>query len=265
MPRFVHLHFEKQEKLTDYCFLKSNSQPPSPAPILFVLLCTSRLGAESCGPCKAGVCRGCTEREGVSPPLGCLVVGVKLWFPFSLLWQSLRPPWKIRQAHLEPGLMVQTQENSPLCLSALRTHWGLSALPWASGLLAPVLRSPASISLGGLVRMTQCPLRALVLAGEMLCVCVGGGHGGIWVCAKCQPTPPQHRCCSLQTRSPAGQAVQQLPLLPQEGSISPQVLGLRPLGAGLCPPRCCLEAGPLSAMKRVQAQAALKTDVLSDG
>lgn len=126
MPRFVHLHFEKQEKLTDYCFLKSNSQPPSPAPILFVLLCTSRLGAESCGPCKAGVCRGCTEREGVSPPLGCLVVGVKLWFPFSLLWQSLRPPWKIRQAHLEPGLMVQTQENSPLCLSALRTHWGLS-------------------------------------------------------------------------------------------------------------------------------------------
>lgn len=113
--------------------------------------------------------------------------------------------------------------------------------------------------------MTQCPLRALVLAGEMLCVCVGGGRGGIWVCAKCQPTPPRHRCCSLQTRSPAGQAVQQLPLLPQEGGISPQMLGLRPLGAGLCPLRCCLEAGPLSAMKRVQAQAALQTDVLSDG
>lgn len=34
---------------------------------------------------------------------------------------------------------------------------------------------------------------------------------------------------------------------------------------GPCPPRCCLEVWPLSAMKRVQAQAALKTDTPSDG
>lgn len=210
MLQFVNLHFEKQEKLTDDFFLKSNSQPPSPEPVLFVVLCTSCLGVESCGPCKGGVSRGCTGREGVSLPLGCLVVGVKLWFPFSLLWQSLRPPWKIRQARLEPGPMVQTQENSSLCLSALRTRWGLSgpalkqelrlqtdggvwcwrqSLPRASGLLAPVLRSPASVSLGGLVRMAQCPLRALVLAGKMLCVCVGWGGGNLGVCRVPAHTP----------------------------------------------------------------------------
>ena len=86
------------------------------------------------------------------------------------------------------------------------------------------------------------------------------------MCAECQPTPPRHRCSSLQTERPAGQSVQQLPLPLWEGGIGPRALGLRrPPGVGPCPPRCCLEVWPLSAMKRVQAQAALKTDTPSDG
>lgn len=33
---------------------------------------------------------------------------------------------------------------------------------------------------------------------------------------------------------------------------------------GPCPPRCCLEAGPLPVMKRIQAQAALNTATVSN-
>lgn len=36
--------------------------------------------------------------------------------------------------------------------------------------------------------MAQCPLRALVLAGKMLCVCVGGG-GNLSVCRVPAHTP----------------------------------------------------------------------------
>lgn len=171
MLQFVNLHFEKQEKLTDDFFLKSNSQPPSPEPVLFVVLCTSCLGVESCGPCKGGVSRGCTRREGVSLPLGCLVVGVKLWFPFSLLWQSLRPPWKIRQARLEPGPMVQTQENSSLCLSALRTRWGLSG---------PALKQELRLQTDGGVRcwrQSASGLRAVGSCSAVTCQCLPWGAG----------------------------------------------------------------------------------------
>lgn len=174
--------------------------------------------------------------------------------------------------------MVQTRENSPLCLSALRTRGGLSgpalkpeprlqtdgggrcwreSLPRASGPLAPVLGSPASVSRGGLVRVAQRPLRALVQADEMLCV----WGGAIWVCAESQPTPPRHGCPSLQTEVPQGRPSSSSPFL--SGKAAP---GLRrPPGVGPCPPRCCLEAGPLPAMKRVQAQTALSTATVSDG
>lgn len=103
----------------------------------------------------------------------------------------------------------------------------------------------------GLVRMTQCPLRALVLAGEMLCVC-RGGHGGIWVCAKCQPTPPQHRCCSCRLEVPQGQAVQQRSPSSPGRQHQSSGAGTEAPGGRSCPPRCCLEAGPLSTMKRVR-------------
>lgn len=109
----------------------------------------------------------------------------------------------------------------------------------------------------GLVRVAQRPLRALVQADEMLCVC----GGAIWVCAESQPTPPRHGCPSLQTEVPQGRPSSSSPFL--SGKAAP---GLRrPPGVGPCPPRCCLEAGPLPAMKRVQAQTALSTVTVSDG
>ena len=65
------------------------------------------------------------------------------------------------------------------------------------------------------------------------------------MCAECQPTPPRHRSPSLQTGSPAGQSVQQLPLPPWEGGIGPQALGLRrPPGAGPCPRGAAWRQGP---------------------
>lgn len=268
MPQFVNLHFERQEELTDHCFLKSNSQQPLPEPVLFVLLCTSCLGVEFYGTCNDGMSRGYTEREGISQPLGCLVVGVKLWFPFSLLWQSMRPPWKIRQAPLEPGQMVQTQENSPLCLSALRTWGAVRTSPQAGAQAANRLGRDAggSLCLGPQAEVLSPVGSCSAITcqhlpwgagadGPVSCECpgagrrdalCGGGGAGIWVCAECQPTPPHHRGPSLQTGSPAGQAVEQLPLPLWEGGIGPWTPGLRrPLGAGLCAPRCCLEVGSL--------------------
>lgn len=102
----------------------------------------------------------------------------------------------------DSGELIPVSLSSEDTLGAVRTspqagaqaahRWGWwcwrESLPRASGLLAPVLRSPASVSPGGLVRMAQCPLRALVLAGKMLCVCVGGG-GNLSVCRVPAHTP----------------------------------------------------------------------------
>lgn len=73
MPRFVHLHFEKQEKLTDYCFLKKQlTTPPSPAPILFVLLCASTSGGRGPAvPVKLG-CAGSAPKGRYPRPLAAL-------------------------------------------------------------------------------------------------------------------------------------------------------------------------------------------------
>lgn len=146
--------------------------------------------------------------------------------------------------------MVQTQENAPLCLPALRTRGGLSeaqaqtdgggrswreCLPRASELLAPVLWSPASISRGGLVRAAQRPLRALVQADEMLCV-----WGGIWVRAESQPTPPHHGCPSLQTEVPQSRPSSSSPFLSGKAAPGPR----RPPGVGPCPPGAAWRRGP---------------------
>lgn len=174
--------------------------------------------------------------------------------------------------------MVQTRENSPLCLSALRTRGGLSGPALkpeprlqmdgggtvlegvsASGLRAvgscpgvPCQRLPWGAGAGG-----PASSEALVQADEMLCV----WGAAIWVCAESQPTPPRHGCPSLQTEVPQGRPSSSSPFL--SGKAAP---GLRrPPGVGPCPPRCCLEAGPLPAMKRVQAQTALSTATVSDG
>lgn len=171
--------------------------------------------------------------------------------------------------------MVQTRENSPLCLSALRTRGGLSGpalkpeprLQMDGG--GTVLEG---VSASGLRAVGSCPgvpcQRLPWGAGaggpapwcrQMRCFVCGGG--AIWVCAESQPTHPHHGCPSLQTEVPQGRPSSSSPFL--SGKAAP---GLRrPPGVGPCPPRCCLEAGPLPAMKRVQAQTALSTATVSDG
>ena len=150
--------------------------------------------------------RGGVHRKGGNSPASWLPCG---WSEAVVFFFS---PLAISAASLENaagplGAWADgaTRENAPLCLPALRTRGGLSgpalkrspgckrmvggrcwreSLPRASEPLAPVLGSPASVSRGGLVRAAQRPLRALVQAGEMLCVC--GGESG------CLPSPSPH-------------------------------------------------------------------------